>query len=443
MKIEISDGKKWQDSLTLKIILLTVMGLFLLIPLEMIKSIIRERQQTSEKVKQEIANQWAGRQNLSGPVLNIPIRVFLFKKNSEPYISTLHIMPDTLIISGDIRTEKRHKSIYQTVVYNSDISLSGKFIIPAISPGEGNEVLWSEAYYTMGLSDNRGLKGSVILKCGSLEIEAVPGLRDQEVFPSGITFPAVLTDKDKAIPFEMEIKLSGSEGLSFSPVGKTTHVNLKSPWNAPGFSGTFLPSGRTIEDTGFKAEWLITNLNRNFPQVWKDNEFKPVNDSFGVDFIMVVDHYQKSLRSAKYGILFIALTFMALLFAEMATGEHLQIMNYLLVSLAIVLFFSLLNALSEQIGFNLAYLIAASSTITLITLFLRKLVGNLKPVILIAGMLVFLYLFIFILLSLNDYAYLAGNIGLFFFLAVTMAVSTKLGLFNSPAKKVTAEESSD
>ena len=158
MKIEISDGKKWQDSLTLKIILLTVMGLFLLIPLEMIKSIIRERQQTSEKVKQEIANQWAGRQNLSGPVLNIPIRVFPFKKNSEPYISTLHIMPDTLIISGDIRTEKRHKSIYQTVVYNSDISLSGEFLIPAISAGGGNEILWSEAYYTMGLSDNRGLK---------------------------------------------------------------------------------------------------------------------------------------------------------------------------------------------------------------------------------------------------------------------------------------------
>jgi inner membrane protein len=443
MKIEINDGKKWQNFLTLKIILLAVMGLFLLIPLEMIKSIIRERQQTSEKVKQEIANQWAGRQNLSGPVLNIPIRIFPFKKNSEPYISTLHIMPDTLNISGDIKTEKRHKSIYQTVVYNSDISLSGKFIIPAISPGAGNEVLWSEAYYTLGLSDNRGLKGSVILKCGSLEIEAVPGLRDQEVFPSGITFPAVLTDKDKTIPFEMEIKVSGSEGLSFSPVGKTTHVNLKSPWNAPGFSGSFLPSGRTIEDTGFKAEWLITNLNRNFPQVWKDNEFKPANDSFGVDFIMVVDHYQKSLRSAKYGILFIALTFMALLFAEMATGEHLQIMNYLLVSLALVLFFSLLNALSEQIGFNPAYLIAASSTITLITLFLRKLVGNFKPVILIAGMLVFLYLFIFILLTLNDYAYLAGNIGLFFFLAVTMAVSTRLGLFNNPAKKVASEESSD
>ena len=435
MKIEINESKKWQNSLTLKIILLTVMGLFLLIPLEMIKSIIRERQQTAEKVKQEIANQWAGKQNLSGPVLNIPVRIFPLKKDSEPQISILHIMPEKLNVSGDIKTEKRHRSIYQTVVYNSDISLSGEFLLPAISPGGSNEILWNEAYYTLGISDNRGLRGGVVLKSGTSVIDAVPGLQDQEVFVSGISFPARLSDKDKTVPFELDMKLSGSEGISFSPVGKTTHVNLKSTWTAPGFSGSFLPSSRTINDAGFNADWIITNLNRNFPQVWKGNEFKPVNDSFGVDFVMVVDHYQKSLRSAKYGILFIALTFMALLFAEMATGESLQIMNYLLVSLALVLFFSILNALSEQIGFNPAYIVAASSTIILIALFLRKLVRKNRPVILIAGVLVFLYSFIFILLTLNDYAYLAGNIGLFFLLSVTMAVSTKLQLFNRSAKK--------
>ena len=442
MKIEISESKKWQNSLTLKILLLTVMGMFLLIPLEMIKSIIRERQQTSEKAKQEIASQWAGRQNLSGPILNIPVRIFPLKNDAEPHISILHIMPETLNVSGDVKTEKRHRSIYQTVVYNSDISISGEFLIPAFSAGESDEVLWDEAYYTLGISDNRGLKGGVVMKTGTSAIDAVPGLQDKEVFASGISFPAGLTEKVKTIPFELKINLSGSEGLSFSPVGKTTHVNLKSSWNAPGFTGNFLPAARTIDDSGFKADWLITNLNRNFPQVWKEDEFKPANDSFGVDFVMVVDHYQKSLRSAKYGILFIALTFMALLFAEMATGESLQIMNYALVSLALVLFFSLLNALSEQIGFNPAYIIAAGSTIVLITLFLRKLVRNFRAVILISGMLVFLYSVIFILLTLNDYAYLAGNIGLFFLLAITMAVSTKLRLFNGSARNTEAKESS-
>jgi len=139
------------------------------------------------------------------------------------------------------------------------------------------------------------------MKTGTLDINAVPGLLDKEVFASGISFPVRLTNRVKTIPFELEINLSGSEGLSFSPVGKTTHVNLKSTWNAPGFTGNFLPATRTVDDSGFKADWLITNLNRNFPQVWKEDEFKPSNDSFGVDFVMVVDHYQKSLRSAKYG----------------------------------------------------------------------------------------------------------------------------------------------
>lgn len=440
MKIEISDNRKWQNSLTLKIILLAVMGIFLLIPVEMIKSVIRERQLSSENVRQEIALQWSGRQNVSGPVLNIPVRIFPSRKDSEPYKILFHVMPEDLIISGDVQTEKRHRSIYETVVYNSSLTLSGSFIVPGINTYDKNEILWGEAYYTLGISDNRGVKGQVLLKAGGDSINAVPGLRDNEVFSTGISFPAVINEQSKELKFSVHLNLSGSENLSFSPVGKTTSVILASAWTSPGFSGSFLPSSRTIDESGFRAEWLVTHLNRNFPQIWSGNEYKPVNDSFGVEFIMLADHYQKSLRSAKYGILFIALTFLALLFTEIATKENLHILNYLLVSLALVLFFSLLNSLSEHIGFNPAYLIASSSTIIMITLFLKKLVQNFRPVLIISGILVFLYSFIFILLTLNDYAYLAGNIGLFIILAVTMVISTRLRLFNSSSLPGPADE---
>jgi len=431
MKIEINDTKKWQYSLTLKIILLTIGGLFLLVPLEMIKSIIRERQQNSEKVRQEIALQWAGRQNVTGPVLNIPVKIIPGNDKAAPYKILYHIMPETLDISGEVNTEKRHRSIYEAVVYNSELILKGEFRIPEINTEQESEVLWKEAYFTLGISDNRGIKGGVVLKSGNDVAEAVPGLKDNEVFASGISFPFALNESGNNIPFELSLALSGSEDLSFSPAGKTTSVSLFSPWPSPGFNGSFLPSDRTIGDKGFKASWQITNLNRNFPQVWTGNEFKPANDSFGVEFVLQADHYQKSLRSAKYGIIFIALTFLALLFAEMSAGENLHIISYLLVSLAIVLFFSLLNAMSEHIGFNLAYLIASASTICLIVLFLLKLVQKRKSVFLIAGMLVFLYSFIFILLTLNDYAYLAGNIGLFVLLAVTMGLSLKLKTFKA------------
>lgn len=429
MKIEISDNKKWQFSFTLKMMLLAILGVFLLVPLEMIKSIIRERQKNSENVKKEIALQWAGQQVISGPVLNIPIRIYPSKKDAEPYKSVFHLMPETLLIEGDVLTEKRYRSIYQAVVYTADLHLSGNFIIPVLNTGERSEILWDESYYTMGISDNRGIKGGVSLRTDSSVIEAIPGLKDSELFSSGITFPKGVQGQNHKILFSINVKLSGSESLSFSPIGKTTKVNLRSPWSSPGFNGNFLPTERTINDSGFSAEWLVTNLNRNFPQLWTGTDFKPVNDSFGVDFVLQVDHYQKSLRSSKYGILFIALTFMALLFVELTISEKIHVFQYLLVSLGLVLFFSLLNALSEHIGFNLAYVISAASTIILISFFLRTLIKKVRPVLLISGLLVFLYSFIFILLTLNDYAYLAGNIGLFILLAVTMRLSVKLNIF--------------
>jgi inner membrane protein len=429
MKIEIDDFKKWQNSLTIKVLLLGILGLFLLFPLEMIKSVIRERQKTSESVKSEIASQWAGEQTVSGPVLNIPVRVFPAKKDADPYITVFHLMPENLKIMGDIQTEKRNRSIYKVVVYNAILNISGDFDLQEISLTDNDEILWKESYFTMGISDNRGLKGDVVFKSDSSLLEAIPGLTDSEVFSSGISFPSGLSGQNKKISFTLDMTLSGSESLNFSPVGKKTEVIVSSTWNTPGFKGNFLPAERTINDSGFKAQWLVTNLNRNFPQRWSGNTFKPVNDSFGVDFVLTVDHYQKSLRSAKYGILFIALSFLALIFAEFTVKENIHVFQYLLVSLALVLFFSLLNSLSEQLGFNVAYLIASSATILLLYFFLKSVISESRTVLMITGLLAFLYTFIFILLTLNDYAYVAGNIGLFILLGVTMMLSSKFKVF--------------
>jgi len=434
MKIEITDDKKWHHSMTIKMVLLGIMGLFLLVPLELIKSIIKERLENSENVKKEIAFQWAGQQTLTGPVLNIPVWIYPSDKELKPYRSVYHLMPEKLIIDGDIETEIRHRSIYKAVVYNADIRLSGVFAIPEINTDERSEVHWNESYYTLGITDNRGLKGGVNLLSDSISLEAIPGLKDSDLFMTGITFESQAGEKREKISFSVNLKLSGSESINFSPVGKTTEVSLRSSWKSPGFQGNFLPYERIINDSGFNAKWLVTNLNRNFPQLWSGSSYAPASDSFGVDFILPVDHYQKSLRSAKYGILFIALTFLALLFAELTISERIHVFHYLLVSLALVLFFSLLNALSEHTGFNLAYLISSGSTILLLSFFLKALIRKTRPVILITTLLVFLYAFIFVLLTLNDYAYLAGNIGLFVLLAAIMGLSAKLHLFNKDSR---------
>jgi inner membrane protein len=433
MKIEITNHGKWHQSLTLKLALLAFMSIVFMIPLEMIKSIINERLANADKVKIEISNQWAARQTVAGPVLNIPVRTVPAEKDEKPTVSIWHLLPETLDITGKINPEIRYRGIYQSVVYGSELTMKGEFILPEKNIPVNGDILWAEAYFTMGISDNRGLKGEVMLKTPSSILQAEPGVRDQNLFSSGISFRNALSDSVKKIP-------SGSESLFLTPLGKTTTARLESSWKSPSFTGSFLPASRTVDENGFRAGWVVTHLNRNYPQSWTGSSFGTSESTFGLDLFLPVDHYQKSYRSARYGILFIALTFLVLIFLEITRKENIHIFHYFLVSLGLVLFFSLLNSLSEQMGFNIAYLIASVATILLITFFTATLFRNKKTALIVMGMLVILYGFIYVLLTLNDYAYLAGNIGLFILLAAVMSLAGKMKIFKGEGEDIIRSE---
>jgi len=443
MKIEITNQNKWHQSLTIKLVLLAFLGIIFLIPLELIKEIILERQKNSEKVKKEISDQWSLKQCFAGPVINIPVRTIPSEKDEKSITRIWHVLPESLNITGIIKPEIRYRGIYKSVVYDSELKIKGYFIIPAEDVLKNYEVLWNEAYYTAGITDNRGLKGKIILKTDSAELEAEPGVRDNDIFQSGISFVSPVLIPGNKVIIDMSISLSGSEGLQLTPLGKSTSAHLESEWTSPSFNGSFLPVKRSVDETGFTADWEVTHLNRNFPQNWTGSAFRPLESSFGLDLFQPVDHYQKSWRSSRYGILFIALTFLVLIFLEITRKEAIHIFHYFLVSLGLVLFFSLLNSLSEQVGFNLAYLISSIATIMLISIFTGTLFREKKTALIVFGMLVVLYSFIFILLTLNDYAYLAGNIGLFLLLAVIMRLASNLELFKKAALFETADKKDD
>jgi len=428
MKIEITNQGKWYNSLTLKIALLAVLGLFLLIPLQMIKEIIEERKANAEKVQEEISNEWATGQCLTGPILNIPVRAVSPEDQTKTITQIWHILPAAMIIEGEILPQIRYRSIYQTVVYNANLKIKGKFTVPLESALLGAEILWDEAYYTVGISDNRGLKGDIAMLAGAKTLRAEPGVKDRDIFTSGISFAESELEPGSTMDFDLNFTLAGSNNLALTPLGKNTQVRLQSSWDSPGFSGSFLPVSRVVDKSGFTADWEVTHLNRNFPQEWIGNAFQPEESAFGVNLVQPVDHYQKSWRSARYGILFIALTFLVLLFVEVRGRKTIPVIHYVLVSLALILFFSLLTALSEQLGFNAAYLAASVATIVLISLFTALVVKDKKTSWLVFGLLVLLYAFIYVLLTLNDYAFLAGNIGLFLILAIVMGVVGKWSL---------------
>jgi inner membrane protein len=431
MKIEITNQGKWHQSITLKLAVLAFLGLLFLIPLQMIKEVIKERQLNGEKVIKEISDQWAAKQCFAGPVLNIPIRTIPSEKEEKSVTKIWHILPENLEIQSDIKPEIRYRGIYQAVIYDSEIEINGQLILPASDALKNYEVMWNEAYYTIGISDNRGLKGKIILKTDVTELEAEPGVRDNDIFQSGISFINPVLIPGKKITIAMRLSLSGSSGLLLTPLGKTTIAHMQSGWRSPSFNGSFLPVKRNIDEKGFSADWEVTHLNRNFPQSWIGNVYHPMESSFGVDLFQPVDHYQKSWRSSRYGLLFIALTFLVLIFLEITGKEAIHIFHYFLVSLGLVLFFSLLNSLSEQVGFNLAYLISSAATILMISVFTCTLFREKKRAFIVFGMLVMLYSFIFVLLTLNDFAYLAGNIGLFLLLSVVMMLSGRIKLFKT------------
>jgi inner membrane protein len=431
MENENATQEKWYQSMTVKMVLLGILGLMLMIPLALIMEVIRERSQNAETARAEIGDLWASAQTVTGPVLNVP-GTRVIADDGRYVTTTMHILPDDLKVNGVLMPEIRYRGIYETVVYTSGLELSGSFSMAGYDEFNDYSWQWDKAYISLGVSDNKGISDQAELTIGGKAISARPGAVQTDLFDKGISFPLPLEVSQSSEfrgDFTISLGLRGSGSIAFAPVGKSTVVSLTSEWEAPKFTGNFLPAEREVTDTGFTASWTVTHLNRSFPQVWTGKNYVPSDDAFGVDLIMESDHYTKAERSAKYGLLFIALTFLVLIIIELRSDKRVHIFYYLLVALALILFFSLLTALSEHIGFNPAYLISSAATIGLLTAFFGSLLKKRWMVLLISGLLTVLYLFIFFLLAMKDYAFLAGNIGLFVLLAVLMLVSAKYRLF--------------
>ena len=178
------------------------------------------------------------------------------------------------------------------------------------------------------------------MKTDGSDLEAEPGLRDNDIFQSGVSFLNPAISPGKKIKFSMELQLSGLKDYYWPLSERQLQQRSQADWSSPSFTGSFLPVKRNVDGKKFFAHWEITHLNRNFPQNWTGNGYQPLQSSFGVDLYQPVDHYQKSWRSSRYGLLFIALTFLVLIFLEITRKETLHIFHYFLVSLALLLFFS-------------------------------------------------------------------------------------------------------
>ncbi len=429
--MEAKSIQQFLNSYSVKMIVVTGLAIFLLIPSILIQEIIRERIALSEGVKKELYAQWGGRQVVAGPVLNVPFTVKEQGENSQVINERhgiAHFLPETLKADGILFPETRSRGIYKVVVYEGKLKLKGSFAQPDVSQFDlpNAQYNWNSAYFTLGVSDMRGIKNLPELVINGQKCKVEPGVADTDLFKSGITVKANTVDFNQILNFEMELVLNGSEDLSLEALGKTSEITMKSDWAQPSFTGGFLPANRQVTVKGFTANWLVTHLNRNFPQQWVDQKYTTHEAKLGVELLIPIDNYQKSMRSVKYAILFIALNFIIFIFFEIKSKTRIHPFQYSLVAFALLLFYVLLTSIGEQIGFNWAYLISAVAISSLISWYAFTMLRNQRLVAWVALLQTGLYLFLFAILQLQDYALLAGSIGLFAILAFVMRISQQI-----------------
>jgi inner membrane protein len=415
-----------KNSVMLKLATITILALLLLIPTSMIQSIIREREFLNEETIVEVSSKWANSQQINGPILTIPFS-YEYEKDDKIVegIRYWHILPKSLTINGDVDPEKLRRGIYEIVVYRSSMNISGTFNTDLLLvENDLKEIKWDQAFLTVGISDLRGVEEDVVLNWDKKALPVEPGSRIPQIAYSGITvnIPDLTGEGQADIPFSFDLKLQGSQNLSFVPLGNNTDIKLTSTWANPSFNGNFLPDEREVTDNGFTANWKVLQLNRNFPQTWVGGaEAEKLSQaSFGVDLILPLDDYQKSMRSAKYGVMTIVLTFLVFFLVEILNGRKIHPFQYTLVGLALCLFYVLLISISEHANFNLAYGISTCAIVGMISLYSMSVFKMPKLSMLLVATLIGIYGFLFVTLQLADYALLMGSIGLTIILAITM-----------------------
>ncbi len=438
-----SFGQWLKTSITVRMLMVGILILVLLIPLSYIKNLIQERAYRQEEVVKEINQKWGNEVLLYGPVLKIPYQTHMIKKSwddkTKSYfeediitIKDAFFFPNTLDIKSNIESETLGRSIYESVVYTADMKIKGSFIIPNFDLKDiaEKDILWNKATVIINSTNLKGIKSNLELQIGK---ESYP-LRSRYTQNSHTNTLETKFLKENSLPKENEIDFSldliinGSEQLRFIPVGRETNVSMTSNWASPSFNGNYLPNTKTKQITkdGFKANWKVLQINREFEQEFFGD--LPLIDSsaFGVKLLIPVDEYQKSERASKYGYLVIALTFLVFFLIQTISKIHIHPFQYLMIGLALTMFYTLLISISEHSSFLQAYLVAGIAVVALISMYAKGILKSFKFMGFIAASLAALYTFIFVIIQLENYALLVGSIGLFLILGTIMMISRRI-----------------
>lgn len=346
----------------------TLLGciLLLLVPLFMVSNLISERESYRNDVEHSLRQSTSGPQKLVGPLIAIPVTEVFYKLEDEKKVeykkSYLHfILPESLLVEGNQRVESRSIGIYDGQIWNTDLKIKAQFSTEKMAQLKGETMTLGQPFLVIGVGDARGIGTVKVAKINSETLSVEPGTGVYGTL-AGIHIP--LSDKalePKTLALDMSFNLAGTGSFAVVPVGRNSEMTLSSNWPHPGFMGYYLPVKHQISESGFQANWQSSWFANNMQSWFVEGESPEWSSipAFSVTVATPADQYQLTDRAIKYAILLIALTFMAFFVFETLTGLRLHPMQYLLVGLSLVLFYLVLLALSEHVGFTPAWIIAS------------------------------------------------------------------------------------
>ncbi|MBB3225789.1 inner membrane protein [Luteibacter sp. Sphag1AF] len=426
----------WTQTVTAKVIGVGLLALLMLIPLGQISGLVREREALRVDAAANIAKGWGGAQTVGGLVLAIPtqeqVNVEGTSKVATRYATEI-VLADTLTTRADLAVQKRSYGMYEVPVYEAEVQISGRILpadIRAFDKASNATWIGKKAELRLLISDTQGLR----------EVSEVTVNGKPQRFASSTErvggFPVVALPidldalGDTPIDFKVTARLAGTESLDVLPLARSNVVEMKAPWPDPSFTGALLPATRDIRADGFSANWRMLDLNRNFGQHWNETtdgvDRLVAASSFGVELYQPASVYQQNLRANKYALLFIALTFVAFFLFEVLKRLRVHPVQYLLVGGAMATFYVLLLALSEQIGFGRAYLLASSAVVLIVGGYATAVLRARRAGLLLGGVLALVYAVLYGLIGAEQYALLIGSVVLLAVVATLMFLTRRI-----------------
>jgi inner membrane protein len=429
---------KFGSSALAKGLMVALVAILVLIPVQMLSSLVRERTEQRHFAVGSVARGWGGEQFIGGPILAIPMTVTTNEGRST--LVDWYVLPESLTLESELKVldERRKLGVYEVPVYTTTVHAVANFDVAAkiavhMQSSRAANLHLDRARLLVPLSDARGVRDIRITGAAVTE----SGFEPDGTFVMGALATPLKPDAelDRAPQrFELTLQVAGTYALKFMPTARSTSVKLLGNWADPGFTSGFLPTQRSMQNGRFEARWQVLDLNRSYGSQWVGplvGEALLKASAFGVDLIQPVDLYQRAERSVKYAGLFIALSLLTLFVWEHLSRRPLHPIQYGLMGLALSVFYLLLLALAEHIGFFAAYIIAAVALCGLLGFYLAGAFNSAKSGFGAGGAFAGVYALLYLLVTSEDYSLLVGSLAVFGLLATAMVLTRRLDWYQA------------